>query len=293
MDDDRAGNDEAEVRRRRAAAATDLPPTPPTTTAAASRAPNANDTNNNQSSKDQPTYRSTAEYCQALNQWMLQCYYTQCMQQMSYPLLTLGQPPMAGSTSGARPFVAAASQVNAPVNGVVGGQRPTDAADDDRANVYILPKIWKRCLAEVIDFLFLLVLKVIVTYIAIDYFDLVDLAKYEINLLEEEFDAYQLAYELTSEILIIESIHRLLVIIFETMCLARSPTANRVGGATPGKALLGLKVISCNEIVALGNGTTVRVTPARDIGFTYALLRALIKNLSSGKISVAARTVKC
>lgn len=259
-----------DVRQRKSA--TSALPNAATSAPSTGLPPNS-DTNNN--SKQLP-YSTTSEYCQALNQWMLQCYYLQCLQQLSCPLITLGAvgqstPATTGSTT--RPF-ATASQVNA---AAAGNERP---AANDTSRVFALPKIWKRCVAELVDFLFLLVLKVMVTYIAIDYFDLVDLAKYEINLLEEEFDAYQLAYELTSEILIIESIHRLLVIMFETLCLARSTGANHVGGATPGKALMGLRVISCTHLEDLGNGT-IRVTPAQDIGFMWALLRALIKNLSS------------
>ena len=244
----------------------------PTTSNPLSSNTNASDTNNNAGDSKELPYKTSAEYCQALNQWMLQCYYWQCFQQISLPMATLQQATITASNG-------------TPAGGVRFPNLTTDEAARraavENGRVYMLPKIWKRCAAEFIDFLLLLVLKVVVTYIAIDYFDLVDLAKYEINLLEEEFDAYQLAYELTSEILIIESIHRLLVVAFETVCLARAAGPNRgVGGSTPGKAIMGLKVISCTQLDDLGNGT-IRVVPAGDIGFFWSLLRALIKNLSS------------
>lgn len=38
------------------------------------------------------------------------------------------------------------------------------------------------------------------------------------------------------------------------------------GGATPGKRLLGMVVVSCENIMDLGNGK-VLVIPAEDIGF--------------------------
>lgn len=40
----------------------------------------------------------------------------------------------------------------------------------------------------------------------------------------------------------------------------------RPGGATPGKRLMGMVVVSCDNIIDLGNGRVV-VVPAGDIGF--------------------------
>lgn len=42
-----------------------------------------------------------------------------------------------------------------------------------------------------------------------------DLDKFDLNILESDFDAVQIAYELTSEIIIIEMIHRFVVIAYE------------------------------------------------------------------------------
>ncbi|RWS26831.1 protein FAM8A1-like protein [Leptotrombidium deliense] len=108
-----------------------------------------------------------------------------------------------------------------------------------------------------------------------------DQNKYEFSLSDEEFDAYHLAYEWSSEIIIIEIIHRLIVVVFETICLCRRRNHNsRPGGATPGKMILGLRVVSCSQINELPNGT-VQILPAEDIGVWRSLLRALIKNVSS------------
>jgi uncharacterized RDD family membrane protein YckC len=251
--------------------------------------PNDDNNNSKKTSQDQLPYKTTSEYATALNQWMVQCYYWQMFNQLNNPITlsfaalsgqqpATASPPLSNNADtrpliGQNIFAAAANNVNFAAHGAQ--QRP-----EELGRVYIVPKVWKRITAELIDFLFLLVLKIMVTYVAIDYIDLVDLSKYEINL-EEDFDAYQIAYELTSEILIIECVHRLLVIIFETFCLAKSQAGgNRVGGATPGKTLMGLKVVSCSQVDDMGNGT-IRVTPAADMGFLWALVRALIKNLSS------------
>jgi len=49
------------------------------------------------------------------------------------------------------------------------------------------------------------------------------------------------------------------------MCLRRG-LGDSVGGSTPGKGIMGLKVILCDDIVDLP-GNKVRVIPATDIGF--------------------------
>ncbi|KAI1287092.1 Protein FAM8A1 [Halotydeus destructor] len=226
-----------------------------------------NDSNNN--SKSLP-YSNTSEYCKELNKWMVQHFQWQCLQQMSFQMAMSTVQGNASLTSTSPRPLAATMAPNVANN----------LNNNESGRIYLLPKIWKRVLAELIDFLVLLVLKVLVTYVAIDTFELVDMDKYGVNIMEEDFDPYQLAYELTSEILIIECIHRLLVVGFETFCLAKAQGTNRIGGATPGKTLLGLKVVSCSHVDDLGNGT-IRVTAANDIGYLWALLRSLIKNLSS------------
>lgn len=286
-DETQLENDSSEGIRRRAPVTEDSS-SPETSTS------KPNDTNNNNDAGQNLPYKNSEEYAKALNQWMVQCYWWQVFNNASGPLYasaaalsgqqTQSNPLNVGSLPGLA-FV--------PQMGAVPNQRlpPQQQANADDARVYVLPKIWKRVAAELIDFLFLLVLKAMVTYVAIDYFDLVDLEKYEMNLLEVDFDAYQFAYELTSEILIIEIIHRVLVIAFETFCLAKSQAGgHRVGGATPGKTLMGLKVVSCTRVDELGNGT-IRVVPAGDLGVLWALLRACIKNLSAVFFLPAALTI--
>ena len=53
--------------------------------------------------------------------------------------------------------------------------------------------------------------------------------------------------EFTSDFAFLEMIHRLIVCVFEALCLHRS-TGSHPGGATPGKLLLGLRVVSCTQV---------------------------------------------
>ena len=57
----------------------------------------------------------------------------------------------------------------------------------------------------------------------------------------------QTALEFTSDFAFLEMIHRLIVCVFEALCLHRS-TGSHPGGATPGKLLLGLRVVSCTQV---------------------------------------------
>ena len=83
-------------------------------------------------------------------------------------------------------------------------------------NVFVIPPMWKRIVAEVLDFLILFVLKIMITFIAVDAFDLVDLENYDLpvafDLLNLDPDNlkidYNFAVQLTQEILLLELVHR-------------------------------------------------------------------------------------
>ena len=52
-------------------------------------------------------------------------------------------------------------------------------------NIYTIPPVWKRVAAETIDFLILIVLKVMITFIVVAFFELVDLEQYDLPLAVE------------------------------------------------------------------------------------------------------------
>uniref|UniRef100_T1IKK7 RDD domain-containing protein n=1 Tax=Strigamia maritima TaxID=126957 RepID=T1IKK7_STRMM len=209
--------------------------------------------------------QSVREYTKSLNHWLHECYYWQNVASgfPYYVYQTLNQPS-ASSSSNRQLFSTFQTQINTNVN--------VDSGRD-----FVIPQLWKRFAAEFIDFFILFLLKLVVTFIAIDFFDVVDLDKYDLSTLHEDLLDYRLAFEMTSEIIMLEVIHRFVVCFFEAMCIHRgTPTA---GGATPGKSLLGLKVVSCSRVQELGNGV-IRVQPGGDLGFSWALLRSFIKNFS-------------
>lgn len=143
---------------------------------------------------------------------------------------------------------------------------------------YVIPPLHKRLFAEFIDFILLFILKLIVTFIAVDMFELIDLEKFDFYKFSEHYDDYKYAMELTSEILFLEIIYRILVCIFEAFCLSGS--VGRTGGATPGKALLGLRVVTASAVIPVEGRPreTVLLYPGRPLSFNIALFRSLMKN---------------
>lgn len=56
----------------------------------------------------------------------------------------------------------------------------------------------------------------------------------------------------------------------------------RIGGATPGKTVMGLRVVKCRSITPVNrnnNDEIVFVSPGTDLGLPLALGRSIVKNL--------------
>ncbi|XP_049858102.1 protein FAM8A1 [Schistocerca gregaria] len=145
--------------------------------------------------------------------------------------------------------------------------------------VYKIPAVWKRIIAELLDFVILLFVRLAITFVAVD-FDIIDLEKYDFDLLNRNVKMdYKVAVEMTSEILLLEMIHRLVVCLFEAFWIRRG-IGPRMGGATPGKAVLGIRVVLCERVTDVeGRPDIVLVTPGTDPGMFWAVARSLIKNL--------------
>lgn len=127
-----------------------------------------------------------------------------------------------------------------------------------------------------------------ITFALVDIFDLslnldIDLFKTPIE------DSYNELLNFTSELLVLEVITKLIVCLYEACWTAHGQFQNNtLGGATPGKMLLGIRILYV-EAVALvdpvppvvNNNASPRALlyPAQNLGFQRALLRALTKNI--------------
>jgi len=225
---------------------------------------------------------SATEYSDSVREWLTQAYQWQAIA-YSFPSYLAYQASVQQQQQ---------SQNNSsqPGNNSTSTPTPTQTATTTPNNVtplpewheFTIPPIWKRVLAEIIDFFFLFLLKLIVTFAAVDVLSIVDLDRYDMSFLAAvaaggtDLDL-QTALEFTSDFAFLEMIHRLIVCVFEALCLHRS-TGSHPGGATPGKLILGLRVVSCAQITAMPDPDRVQISPAKDLGIMGACVRAVLKN---------------
>lgn len=72
---------------------------------------------------------------------------------------------------------------------------------------------------------------------------------------------------------------KLMYILLQTLWLSGG-VAGRIGGATPGKSMMGLRVVRCDTVTSLSeNDESVIVYPGTDLGLGWAFARSFIKNL--------------
>ncbi|CAH8828353.1 unnamed protein product [Trichobilharzia szidati] len=77
-------------------------------------------------------------------------------------------------------------------------------------------------------------------------------------------------------LILVDQIGRFLSALLEAMLIRRSIFGSDPGGATLGKWLMNLKVVSCEEIIAFPD--VVEVIPGADLGIIRALVRSLLKS---------------
>ncbi|XP_043524667.1 protein FAM8A1 isoform X2 [Frieseomelitta varia] len=145
---------------------------------------------------------------------------------------------------------------------------------------YRIPPIWKRFVAEFIDSTMLFLLKFSITFIAIDVFDFIDIDDLDLVRANLRID-YKMALEMTYGILVLEIIHRVIVCIFEAFWLQHGING-RIGGATPGKSMMGLRVVQCRNVTPVDrpdDPDVVLVSPGTDLGLPLALGRSVVKNM--------------
>jgi len=225
---------------------------------------------------------TAAEYSDSVREWLVQAYQWQAIT-YTFPTYLAYQASVQQQNNSQGATTSTAS--NGSTEQQNGGQRQPQERQEIQWHEFTIPPLWKRIVAEIIDFCILFLLKLLVTYMAVDWFDLIDFHRYDISFLtaattgvnrSSDIDL-QSALDFTSDFVILESIHRLIVCLFEALCLHRG-FGGRPGGATPGKYIMGLRVVSCAQIAGMADPSRVQVTPAKDIGILGATIRAVLKN---------------
>ncbi|XP_057329358.1 protein FAM8A1 isoform X1 [Microplitis mediator] len=241
------------------------------------------------------------DYFLKLEKWLQEAYAWQSAAAtvpyyfMSGQLLhqTAGSP---GNQSQASATVSSTTSINTPTSQSTSSSAQTNQqADQSRNNIsngtsnrpdgieYHIPPIWKRFVAELIDSLMLFVLKLVITFVALDIFAAMNMEPYTLDTLQSSLKIvdYKMAIDVASTILIWELMHRFIVCVFEAIFIQHGMNG-RIGGATPGKSLMGLRVVQCRTITPVdrqdGN-EVVLVSPGTDLGLPLALGRSIVKNL--------------
>ncbi|CAL4084097.1 unnamed protein product, partial [Meganyctiphanes norvegica] len=142
---------------------------------------------------------------------------------------------------------------------------------------YGIPPLWKRLAAESIDFLLLFAIKLVVTFAAVDAFDLLLVSdKGDIENICQFCLGY---YKLRLDKVIIKKVFHCGCGAARRRALCLHRGSGGSGGATPGKKLLGLRVVRC-EWAAPTLGERALVFPSTDLGFGRAVVRSVVKNFS-------------
>ncbi|XP_007644188.2 protein FAM8A1 isoform X1, partial [Cricetulus griseus] len=210
-----------------------------------------------------------------------------------YFLSAAGPPPAPGpgpgpatATAGATPTAVAtgltprAPQVQpsgraAPVTRVVGSAAPARPASDggrQAGREYIIPSLAHRFMAEMVDFFILFFIKATIVLSIMHLSGIKDISKFAMHYIIEEIDE-DTSMEDLQKMMIVALIYRLLVCFYEIICIWGA------GGATPGKFLLGLRVVTCDTSVLIAP-SRVLVIPSSNVSITTSTIRALIKNFS-------------
>ncbi|XP_058464464.1 protein FAM8A1 [Malaya genurostris] len=209
----------------------------------------------------------------------------------------------AGTSGPASPGILPGQQIPTPGTGVqpstvnLNQRRAAEILDPARQEEiinrnggyeYIIAPLWKRFIAEAIDIVIIFLLKVMTTMACIDFFD--------IDLFDIDFDAirnsieedYTALLSFTSELIFLEIITKFAVCIYETIWTIHGQ--GQIGGATPGKMLMGIRIIHVDAVVLLdppqpgrvrnNNQNPIRALlfPAANPGFKRALCRSVAKN---------------
>jgi uncharacterized RDD family membrane protein YckC len=230
----------------------------------------------------EPTLGPGAAYAAQVSEWLQQAHQAQALQLGFYTFLAQ-QANLTVSSTTTSPTTTSTTTVNQPPIRNLNQPNSNQEIQVDQ-RVYTIPPIWKRIVAELLDIFILFTLKVIITFTAVDFFEVIELENYDFlnlanseNINIETLD-YNAAIQFTSELLILELVHRLVVCVFEALCTHRGQRGV-IGGATPGKVIMGLKIVKCEQVIPMV-GSRVLVIPGDNMGIWWALLRSFIKNLS-------------
>ncbi|XP_039972723.1 protein FAM8A1-like [Xiphias gladius] len=247
--------------------------------------------------------RATSEYCEKLQAWMWQ-YYTGYVNWQSWLAASAMSFPhylqsASGTSTGSldfnsqhwhnspfglplSPYPSAAaspsSRVGEPAGGAAVPGQPQQQQPQENGNAqrpgreYSIPSPLQRLLAEMVDFFILFFIKATIIISIMHLSGIKDVSKFAMHFIVEEIDEDTSMEEL-QKMMLVALVYRILVCFYEIVCIWGA------GGATPGKFLIGLRVVTCDSSV-LVHPNRVLVLPATNVSLSASTVRALNKNFS-------------
>ncbi|XP_041648668.1 protein FAM8A1-like [Cheilinus undulatus] len=245
---------------------------------------------------------ATTEYCEKLQAWMWQ-YYTGYVNWQSWMAASAMSCPhylqSASGTSTAAPDINTQNWFNGPFvlplspyphaanspssrAGEVAGGAAVSAQPQQQTQEngnaprpgreYSIPSPLQRLLAEMVDFFILFFIKATIIISIMHISGIKDVSKFAMHFIVEEIDEDTSMEEL-QKMMLVALVYRILVCFYEIVCIWGA------GGATPGKFLVGLRVVTCDSSV-LVQPNRVLVVPATNVSLSASTVRALNKNFS-------------
>ncbi|CAF2446860.1 unnamed protein product [Rotaria sp. Silwood2] len=150
--------------------------------------------------------------------------------------------------------------------------QPFDPLAEIRNARLRIASIWRRLIAEIIDFILLHVFKIFIVFFLSNYFDIIDESRLTLTYMISNL-LYDETFSFPIELICIELGYLIASIAFESFCLTRY-------GATPGKRLLRLRVLKCDHMQIHENGD-LTIEPGILLNSGAAFTRSIFKSLMS------------
>ncbi|XP_039567986.1 protein FAM8A1 [Passer montanus] len=233
---------------------------------------------------------SAAEYARRVHQWLWDSYCGYLGWQGCPPAFlaaAAAQPPPPAAAAYYSPFYLFAPPSAHAASAGTGPRAPGARAASGSAGSgsgasrdsgrpagreFLIPSLAHRFIAEMVDFFILFFIKATIILSIMHLSGIKDISKFAMHYIIEEIDE-DTSMEDLQKMMIVALIYRLLVCFYEIICIWGA------GGATPGKFLLGLRVVTCETSVLIAP-SRVLVIPSSNVSMTTSTVRALIKNFS-------------
>ncbi|XP_068090750.1 protein FAM8A1 [Hyperolius riggenbachi] len=212
---------------------------------------------------------TAAEYSRRLQEWLWQCYcgsmcwQNNCATYAATAALLFSAPPLVPVR-----MPSSGSNTRTPSS----NSNAATAAAPAAGREFIIPTLAQRFRAEMVDFFILFFIKAAVILSIVHFSGIKDISKFAMHYIIEEIDE-DTSMEDLQKMMVVALIYRLLVCFYEIICIWGA------GGATPGKFLLGLRVVTCDSSVLVAPNR-VLVIPSTNVNMTASIVRAVIKNFS-------------